>query len=69
MRQSIRPDVRARFQALVARVDAQVRSERQEFQKRSAGLLARQARERARTTDFDSDTGTRPAPSPGPSAP
>jgi hypothetical protein len=48
MRESIRPDVHARFLELVARADAKVRSERQTLQKRSARLLAREARERVR---------------------
>lgn len=45
MRQSIRPDVHARFLQLVARADAKVRTEQQALQKRSARLLAREMRE------------------------
>jgi hypothetical protein len=48
MRTAIRPDVHARFMALVARAEAKVRSEEQELQKRSTRLLARELRERAR---------------------
>jgi len=56
MRESIRPDVHARFLELVARADAKVRSERQTLQKRSARLLAREARERvAAGADPDND--------------
>jgi hypothetical protein len=54
MRHAIRPDVHSRFLALVARVDAQVRSEQQELQKRSTRLLARETRERARAAQADS---------------
>jgi hypothetical protein len=48
MRTTIRPDVHARFMTLVARADAKVRSEEQTLRKRSARLLAHEARERAR---------------------
>lgn len=51
MRHAIRPDVHARFLALVARVDAQVKSEQQDLKKRSATLFARDARQRAHATD------------------
>ena len=50
MRHPIRPDVHARFMALVARADAKVRMEEQAVQKRSATQLARETRERARAT-------------------
>ena len=50
MGSTIRPDVHARFMALVARADAKVRSEEQTLQKRSSRLLAREQRERARAT-------------------
>jgi hypothetical protein len=56
MRPAIRPDVHSRFLALVARVDAQVRSEQQELQKRSTRLLARENRERARAAQTQSDS-------------
>ena len=55
MKRAIRPDVHTRFLALVARVDAQVRSEQQELQKRSTRLLARENRERVRAAQADSD--------------
>jgi hypothetical protein len=55
MKRAIRPDVHTRFLALVARVDAQVRSEQQELQKRSTRLLARENRERARAAQADSE--------------
>ena len=58
MRNSIRPDVHARFLALVARADAKVRTEEQTRQKRSSTLMARETRERARTgTDHENDAG------------
>ncbi|HET7344215.1 MAG TPA: hypothetical protein VFL90_22310 [Methylomirabilota bacterium] len=49
MTHAIRPDVHARFLALVARADAKVRSERQALRKRPATLLVREARQRAHT--------------------
>jgi len=50
MRHPIRPDVHARFMALVARADAKVRTEEQAQQKRSTTLQAREVHERARAT-------------------
>jgi len=55
MKRAIRPDVHSRFLALVARVDAQVRSEQQDLQKRSTRMLARESRERARAAQGDGD--------------
>jgi len=55
MKRAIRPDVHTRFLALVARVDAQVRSEQQDLQKRSTRMLARESRERARAAQGDGD--------------
>lgn len=60
MRHSIRPDVHARFLALVARADAKLRSEQPALKKRSIGLLAREARERgpvARGRDDERNLG------------
>src|SRR2546428_127802 len=57
MKRAIRPDVHTRFLALVARVDAQVRSEQQDLQKRSTRMLARESRERARAAQGGGDAG------------
>ena len=56
MRHSIRPDVHARFLALLARAEAKVRSEEQAVQKRSARLPARERRERAGVGADETDT-------------
>lgn len=48
MKRVIRPDVHARFLALVARVDAQLKSEQQDSPKRSAAPFARAVHEGAR---------------------
>jgi len=50
----IRPDVHARFVALVARADARVKDERRVRQRRLATALAREAREGDRR-DADGD--------------
>ena len=55
MRRAIRPDVHARFLALLARVDAQVKTE-QQAERRSAALLVRAARQHDRTGDGDRNT-------------
>jgi hypothetical protein len=55
MRDSIRPDVHARFVALLARADAKVRSDQEALQKRSSRLLARETRERARAAAAPGD--------------
>jgi hypothetical protein len=55
IRSSIRPDVHVRFQALVARADAKVKSEQQPLRKRSTRLLDREAPDRAGVGRDDND--------------
>jgi hypothetical protein len=55
MQISIRPDVHARFLALVARAEAKVKSEQQTLRKRSTRLLARESREGAGVGRDDDD--------------